>query len=447
MPHAKPPLSTWRNLLITLAVLLLGTGSALAQQKFVCNGEALQTIQPTSSNIVEIDQTVTPFTFTTVGNVPFQLNNIGVRRTDGLLYGWDQSNSRLISVSRDSIVTDLGVPTGIPGSSNFNSGDVSVDSSIIFLSRGTSASAYTVDLTALPGPLTATPRTIGGETDGSIVDWAFNPLNGKLYAGNDFSNDGELISELDLATNTRVDYVLTGLSAAGQGFGAAWFDTVGNFFIYRNDGEIFQIDLDLQGTPPNTTAGSPSVVSQQSGAASTNNDGAACINDVLAVAKDMTAVDNTLPSTVTIDYYFENFSPGTLSNLTSTDDLAAVFGVPGVDWTFTSITSSIGGFANAGFDGDPGGDIELIGAGQTLAAASTVQITVTIEVLTVDGQDGDGNFCNQVNFEATDSFGGLFGDLSTDGTDPTPVGNPAARELSCLAAVDLPVELMEFTID
>jgi hypothetical protein len=86
-----------------------------------------------------------------------------------------------------------------------------------------------------------------------------------LYGGD--SSDGQL-AILDPATGVRTDFNVAGLPAS-VAFGGSWFNAAGELFIYRNNGEIYEIDL----------AG-PTVVGTQSGPSSGFNDGAACVPDV-----------------------------------------------------------------------------------------------------------------------------------------------------------------------
>ncbi|MCP3994244.1 MAG: hypothetical protein GY722_04140 [bacterium] len=173
------------------------------------------------------------------------------------------------------------------------------------------------------------------------------------------------------------------------------------------------------------------------------------MQDIVGAAKSMSGTSTGLPVTMTIDYVFENLSTATVFNLLAADDLVAVFGVPGVDWSFTSITSVPASFANPSFDGDT--DPQLIdqAPAQSLLAGSLATITVEIEVLTFDNLDPDDNFCNGIQVVGEDVGGDHFADNSTDGLDPDPDGDdsPDERALSCVNLSDLPVTLQGFTID
>jgi len=299
--------------------------------------------------------------------------------------------------------------------------------------------------------VTDNPVISGGA--GAVNDWAFNPGDGNLYGGD---QGGGQVAELDLGsiaggTITRTDFDPAGCAPIGPdcdsaslpsgiAYGGAWFNAAGLLHLYQNgvsgnaddfDGKLFVIDLGLN-----------QIVRTQDGRDSEGrNDGAACIPDPpYGVAKQMTAVPtDALPSTVTIQYVFENLgdpmqSPATdLINLSAIDDLSAVFGVHGVDWTFTSISSMPAAFANPGFDGHT--DTELVAPNQNLLAGDTKTMTVVIEVLTLDFTNPPpSTFCNQVVALAENGLGIVIGDLSTAGGNPDPNGDgfPDERELTCI---------------
>ncbi|MEL7058697.1 MAG: hypothetical protein AAGN46_01590 [Acidobacteriota bacterium] len=176
---------------------------------------------------------------------------------------------------------------------------------------------------------------------------------------------------------------------------------------------------------------------------------AECAYPVIGAAKEMDPLDATLPATIQIDYVFENFGADTLVDMSVADDLAAVFGTPGVDWTFTSISSSPLAFANPGFDGS--GTTELINQAptQSLAGSGLATVTVTIELLTIAGADVSGEFCNEITVTGLDSLGVSYQDLSAAGADPDANGDamPTESDPSCFNQSEVPVTLMGFSVD
>ena len=434
------------------AALYLAAGaapaSAQALSPFVCTGEAF-IIQESDADLFVVDQTVTPFEFIAVAgaqNLGFEINNLGFNRADGFLYGWHRTSptadpeQEVVTIDSVGTVTGLGTgglppPLDDSTTDRFNAGDVSPDGMLMYLNQNGAGPIYTLNLPALT---LADSETISGGT-GRVADWTAHPTDGMLYGGDD--GDGEL-AILDPTDGTRMDVAVAGCavisatcdSAAlptGTGFGGVWFDAAGTLFLYLNDdgtgqGKIFEIS---------DPTGSPQIVSTQTGPTSTFNDGAACVQDIIGAAKRMTATMDGLPETVTIDYTFENFSATeTLSALSTLDDLTAVFGAEGTDWTLTSITSSPAGLTNPAYDGQL--DTELIRQSPSvdLAPGSTLGITVEIELLTFDFRNPDGTYCNQVLAVGDTASGVQFGDVSTDGLDPDPNGDdaPGERDLACV---------------
>ncbi len=437
------PLSKPTIVYACLLALVLAEGAAWAAP-FACTGEAFVD-QGATAQLNTIDQTNSPFVFTPIGSAAgYAVNNLGFRRTDGLLYAWrgDSPNQQVISIDDSGSVTLLGAG-GVPAAAGteYNSGDVSVDGTLMYLSTAGRGSLHTIDLPGLTFVSTVTVTDLG-----RVLDLAAHPSNGLLYGGD---KDGGEVAEIDPTTGTRVDKAVSDVGfgtlpgGGGDSYGAAWFDAEETLFLYRNNGVIFEI--------AGATTATPSLVGVESGEISLGfNDGAACVQREIGAAKSMSSSNGSLlPSTITIDYVFENFGVSALTDLSAIDDLTAVFGTPGVDWTFTSISSSANIDHNTGYDGDSDPELidQTVGTEQDLAVAAVATVSVVIELLTHDGDTNmDDLFCNQV--VVTGSIGGVeFGDVSTAGSDPDPApadGIPAEDEPACFP---VPVELMAFSVE
>jgi len=168
-------------------------------------------------------------------------------------------------------------------------------------------------------------------------------------------------------------------------------------------------------------------------------------------ALQMTPAGGGLPSNVTLDYTFESLGFGmveTLTGLSVDDDLAAVFGVHGVDWTFVSISSMPAAFANAAFDGHSNTQLVNQAPSQSLAAGAIASVSVTIQLLTVDAAVG-GQFCNDYTLAAVSPAVLTLSDTSNDGTDPDPNGDafPYEMGLSCFNSTSVPVVLQRFDLE
>ncbi len=257
-----------RRLLFPVIFLVLGlhmtSGLASAQVPFACSGEVLL-VQNVDAQLTEIDQSVSPFNFILVGPPSgIEYNNMGFRRTDGLLYAVELSpggNLQIIQIDSTGTVFGLGRPAGLPTGLRFDAGDISADGTTMYITR-VNQDLYRLDLTSVPVLPPVTSVQITG-AKGFVFDWAAHPINGLLYGGD--STHGQL-AVLDPVTGVRTDFNIAGLPS-GTAFGGAWFDALGSLFLYQNDGFIFQIDL----------AG-PTIVNIQPGPGSTRNDVAACID-------------------------------------------------------------------------------------------------------------------------------------------------------------------------
>ncbi len=170
---------------------------------------------------------------------------------------------------------------------------------------------------------------------------------------------------------------------------------------------------------------------------------------IIGVAKVMTRragqVFGVSPYIVDIDFNFENFGHVNLSNLTSLEDLDAVFNIPPNvgNYVVTSITKTSGPAtftANAGFDGSA--NQELIGIGSSLLPTETASIRVTLNVNNYD------SYTNTITVNGTSPQSAITSDVSTDGADADGADaddNPDESTPSTLDVTLLPVSLNYFS--
>jgi len=245
---------------------LLPTGSTLAQsddglEPFVCTGEAF-TVRgnPTQAQLFLIDQTVEPFDFTPIGMpamgpfgiggspIALQLNNLGYRVADNLLYAVamplsGNSNFGIVTIDMTGTVTPFLPATtpGWPANVRLLAGDVSVDGKTMYVNTYPTSKLYIVDLEAK----TVTNVTIsGGEK--YVADWAVNPDDGNLYGGE--ANGSGLANVYQLTPAgalTDLGQVAGLLRQGGNGqyFGGSWFMSDGTLVLYRNSDFIYCINL------------------------------------------------------------------------------------------------------------------------------------------------------------------------------------------------------------
>jgi hypothetical protein len=288
--------------LFGLVVLLLVTGSAWANavsepEPFVCTGEAFSVRgDPVQGQLFLIDQSVSPFVFTRIGpgatcpaglgcteGDPIQVNNLGYRSTDNLLYAIAMPlsgnfNYGIIQIDSTGAVFPFTGLTGTPlPTARLLAGDITPDGNTFYINTYPSSTLYIVDLVTK----NVTTQGLSGAKGGTVyvADWATNPDNGKLY-GAEGVNAGSTyapIYELDPTTGVITNLgEATNLPVNGSGpaafYGGCWFNFAGDFFVYRNNDWIYEIDLS-----------GPTVADDFTGSAisSSLNDAAACAEEVI----------------------------------------------------------------------------------------------------------------------------------------------------------------------
>ncbi|HEB36512.1 hypothetical protein LCGC14_0841590 [marine sediment metagenome] len=277
--------------IFALVALLLVTGSAWANSEpvpFVCTGEAY-TVRgnPIQGQLFRINQTSTPFVFVQIGSgatLPgpgrIQVNNLGYRSTDNLLYAiamplTGNINYGIIQIDSTGAVFPFGPLTGTPlPNARFLAGDVTPDGNTFYINTYPSSTLYIVDLVTKN---VTTQSLSGGPV--YVADWAVNPVNGLLYGAEGVSDVIQYapIYELDPTTGVITNIgEATNLPVNGDGpeefYGGCWFNSAGSFFVYRNSDWIYEIDLNL------SVPAVPEVVIDFAGSAVSSqlNDAAAC---------------------------------------------------------------------------------------------------------------------------------------------------------------------------
>jgi uncharacterized repeat protein (TIGR01451 family) len=341
--------------------------SFMAQDQFAfqCTGEPFIVFDFASQlNQIALNTGASTFTFNNIANPinGLQINNLGFRSTDGLLYGWERNattdGGQIVQIDSTGAVTGLGQPSPalpanqtpsgcIPGVTctvfNYNAGDVSVDGTKMYLSysqqNGAGGKLYIVDLTA-PTPLPRTEVDISGDS-GPVADWAAHPtektidgIHPILYGGARVANNSFHVARLDPQTGSRTNILILPVPASDPnlGYGAAWFDAAGRLFLYHNSGRIWAVD-DVDTTPTLVAGPYPLVNTTLN---TRNNDGANCAAGAdpapaIDLVKDGAldpGADGFLNVGDLINYTFTVTNTGsvTLTNVSVTDPL-----VPSID--------------------------------------------------------------------------------------------------------------------
>ena len=129
-------------------------------------------------------------------------------------------------------------------------------------------------------------------------------------------------------------------------------------------------------------------------------------------------------------FFLEHFGDAQASDLSMTEDLDAIFGAGNYTTTLvlTSGPSSLA--VNSSFDGSA--NQELLAANSFLSPGDTAQVTLTVNILNVVDEQGNGRgvYENQVTLEGSNPFGEPVSDISTAGDDPAPGGPGGVTSIS-----------------
>ena len=287
-------MNIYRKLLVGLAVgttaLISATAGANSVQPFPCTGDAYSVRgDPRQAQLFLIDQSVEPFVFTPIGSgamgpfgaggedIPIQLNNLGYRVTDNLLYAVAMPergnfNYGIVTIDSTGAVTPFlpATTAGWPADERLLAGDVSVDGNTMYINTYPTSVLYIVDLVNQ----VVTNKSITG-TSQYVADWAVSPVDGNLYGGEAVEEAG--IAEASVFQLTPGGVLkdlgqVAGLARQtgnGQYFGGSWFMANGILVLYRNSDFIYEIDLS---TSP------PTLITEFAGGGvnSQLNDAAAC---------------------------------------------------------------------------------------------------------------------------------------------------------------------------
>ncbi len=294
-------------IIIMISFYFLAAQPEPTPSPFVCDGEAY-TVRSDPGKLYRINQNVTPFIFTQIGGVlegpfgvggsliPIQVNNIGYRVVDNMLYGIalaspTRPNHNYGLVKIDSLGNVFSVPTfpdieQIP--KRFLAGDIDPNTDKMYLNTyPTTSPMYVVDLSTLT--VTEKALFLAGRII-NVADWAVNPLDGKLYGADGRCNPKAQIYQLDPMTGIIINLGNpVGLPCSDSGnaqyYAGAWFNAQGELFIYRNNDYIYKIDI---------SQSPPILIGEQQGGAgsSTFNDAAACLAGVPLIDKFYTFANN-----------------------------------------------------------------------------------------------------------------------------------------------------------
>lgn len=193
------------------------------------------------------------------------VNAIAFNEADRYVYGFNKNRLALVKFDRQFNATVL--PFTNPPQNNFYVGDIY--NNRYYFYRKNIGLFYTELDPAVPDYLTI-KKINGADQSMGIADFAFHPLDDKIYAVSGKNGDIHQINPTD-GTSTVV--ANTGFTAPGSHFGAAYFDVSGYLYFVRNsDGNIYRADI----TDPDNITGNTVYFAQAS--PTNSNDGARCAN-------------------------------------------------------------------------------------------------------------------------------------------------------------------------
>jgi len=254
-----------KNLIVLLAILLFGFSSQAQDTPFNCDVNAylfqyndVYAIDLASGNSYLVASDVTP------GNI----NATAYNAADGYIWGYLSSPSQtIVRIGDDFQTTSFTIPELSSG--NKYVGDISPDGIYYFKAGGTSY--FKVDLNPDSPTYTQYLSTENLSQNISIHDWAFNAVDGNLYAVEKNSN---ILYRIDPITSVvQLLGEVPILSGLNYTYGAVYFDADGRFYVSANQtGTIYAI----QNVQDVTTTSSMDSNLFAFGPSSASNDGARC---------------------------------------------------------------------------------------------------------------------------------------------------------------------------
>lgn len=225
-------------------IILLGLmASFRLQAQFNCSSSAYL-FQGGPSTAYEVD--LATGDFFPVKHFTIKINALGYHPFDDHLYGWDQTNKKIVKINGDFVLTESIDPPAPIADLSFAVGDILSTGDYVLYHPGTDK-LYILDLSTRP-------PSILNEFDvnlGDTWDLAASPVDGNLYG---LSRGGNL-NRIDPLTGSVTNLGKPSPLVSNQVFGACYFDGDGNFYASGNrTGMIYRImnahDLGAGANPP-----------------------------------------------------------------------------------------------------------------------------------------------------------------------------------------------------
>ena len=222
-------------LLLLIALLVIFANVTKGQDPFICKGDVYIVLRKEGDinalQRVVIDPVSTQVRFNHIADLPvkFNLNAMGYRITDNLIYAINVPDQTLVRIDSSGVVEPLRRLSEI-SQINYFSGDITPDGNYLVISGtlGSVFNASNVNLVFIdlrdPGyPIQEFQLALGA----LFFDFAFDPFTGNCYAYD--TNYGQLV-RIDI--NSGVYYRIGQPGQAAGNLASLFFDPFGNLFGY-----------------------------------------------------------------------------------------------------------------------------------------------------------------------------------------------------------------------
>ncbi|MFT3682113.1 MAG: GEVED domain-containing protein [Ferruginibacter sp.] len=270
---------------------------------FSCTNLAYQVAGTAGSNSSLYSYNINTGDRLLIANLPVEVNSIGYNTTDNMIWGYDETNDRMIRIDANGAITSFNIanfPNSVRSMADILPGGYYITTNpggtrYFTLDVNPAHTNYLklVDPTNGYAVINSAPyyKDITGGVF-SALDFAFNPTDNKLYGADGSTSQ---LQVLNPATGAfTLSAAVTGLPTGGKG--AVFFDNTNNLYAFANTtGNFYKINI---------SSNTASLLSTSVPA--NNNDGASCLTAVLSytvagtVSQDANGLtDNNINGTAT----------------------------------------------------------------------------------------------------------------------------------------------------
>ena len=221
--------------LYLLTISLFFTANLFSQTPFTCDGSFYLSLTSSGSSQfyrVTIDPVTNNVVFSALANgAGANINAIGYRITDNLIYGVNPSSGNLYQIDATGSSTLKTILPFVSGNNNIVSGDVTPDGDtlvVVYSPGGSDVSLQKIELSSGNYNYTTVPLTLqssGGAPNFRTADISIDPLTGDMFGYN-----GDKVLKYNTATGLVDD--VTFPSQTPEVLGGLFFDAFGELHAY-----------------------------------------------------------------------------------------------------------------------------------------------------------------------------------------------------------------------